>query len=37
MHEIFAPTVADHPFYEIVSGEWASKWPAEELWVATRA
>jgi SAM-dependent methyltransferase len=37
MHEIFAPDVADHPFYEIVSGEWASKWPAEELWVATRA
>jgi SAM-dependent methyltransferase len=36
MHEIFAPDRADHPFYEIVSAEWASKWPAEELWVATR-
>jgi SAM-dependent methyltransferase len=37
MHEIFAPPAGnDHPFYEIVSAEWASKWPAEELWVATR-
>ncbi len=37
MHEIFAPTDGvDHPFYEIVSGEWATKWPAEELWVAVR-
>jgi SAM-dependent methyltransferase len=38
MHEIFAPPDSgDHPFYEIVSREWASKWPAEELWVALRA
>ncbi len=38
MHEIYAPPdSADHPFYEIVSAEWAAKWPAEELWVATRA
>ena len=37
MHEIYAPAdVGDHPFYEIVSGEWATKWPAEELWVAAR-
>jgi SAM-dependent methyltransferase len=37
MHEIYAPPdVGDHPFYEIVSGEWATKWPAEELWVAVR-
>jgi hypothetical protein len=37
MHEIFAPTDgADHPFYEIVSAQWATKWPAEELWVAMR-
>src|SRR4029078_1137251 len=36
MHEIFAPPGgADHPFYEIVSAEWATKWP-EELWVAIR-
>ena len=38
MHEIYAPADgADHPFYEIVSPDWASSWPAEELWVATRA
>ena len=36
MHEIYAPPDRpDHAFYEIVSGEWATKWPAEELWVAT--
>ena len=35
MHEIYAPADgADHPFYEIVTHEWASRWPAEELWVA---
>ena len=35
MHEIYAPPDgADHPFYEIVSHEWATRWPAEELWVA---
>ena len=38
MREIYAPPDGrDHPFYEIVSGAWAAKWPAEELWVATRA
>jgi SAM-dependent methyltransferase len=37
MHEIFAPAEAgDHAFYDIVSAEWAARWPAEELWVATR-
>lgn len=37
LHEIYAsPDCADHPFYEIVSAGWASEWPAEELWVATR-
>ena len=36
MHELFAPADrADHPFYEIVSAEWARRWPAEELWVAS--
>src|SRR4051794_9332098 len=36
MREIYAPPDGgDHPFYEIVSGAWAAKWPAEELWVAT--
>jgi hypothetical protein len=38
LHELFAPPDrADHPFYEIVSPQWASRWPAEELWVARRA
>ena len=38
LHEIFAPPDGgDHPFYEIVSREWATRWPAEELWVAVRA
>ncbi len=37
MHEIYAPPDSeDHPFYEIVSSAWSAKWPAEELWVATR-
>ena len=37
LHELYAPADAhDHPFYEIVSVDWASKWPAEELWVARR-
>jgi SAM-dependent methyltransferase len=37
VHEIYAPSDrTDHPFYEIVSREWATKWPAEELWVAQR-
>jgi len=37
MHEIYAPTDGtDHAFYEIVSADWARRWPAEELWVVTR-
>ena len=36
MHEIYAPEGADHPTYEIVSGDWSSRWPGEELWVASR-
>ncbi len=37
MREIYAPPESgDHAFYEIVSAAWAAKWPAEELWVATR-
>jgi len=37
MHEVYAPPEGgDHPFYDIVSHRWASRWPAEELWVATR-
>jgi SAM-dependent methyltransferase len=37
LHELYAPADGrDHPFYEIVSHDWASRWPAEELWVAVR-
>ena len=37
MREIYAPPDrGEHPFYEIVSRAWAARWPAEELWVATR-
>jgi hypothetical protein len=35
LHELYAPAdSADHVYYEIVSAEWAARWPAEELWVA---
>jgi SAM-dependent methyltransferase len=35
LHEIYAPEdAADHRFYEIVSADWARRWPCEELWVA---
>jgi SAM-dependent methyltransferase len=38
LHEVYPPPEgADHRFYEIVSSAWAARWPAEELWVATRA
>jgi SAM-dependent methyltransferase len=37
LEEVFAPADGgDHPFYEIVSREWATRWPVEELWVARR-
>jgi hypothetical protein len=39
MHELYPPdhAASDHAasdYYEIVTEEWASRWPAEELWVA---
>jgi SAM-dependent methyltransferase len=38
LHELYAPEDSrDHPDYEIVSADWASRWPAEELWVARLA
>ncbi len=38
LHELYAPTAAaDHEFYEITSADWASQWPAEELWVTRLA
>lgn len=33
--ELYAPGDATtHPFYEIVTAQWAGDWPAEDLWVA---
>ena len=38
LHELYPHRDARaHEFYEIVTPEWASRWPAEELWVAHRA
>jgi SAM-dependent methyltransferase len=35
LHELYPDEdAAAHPFYEIVTPEWARQWPAEELWVA---
>ena len=33
--ELLAPEDAvDHPYYDVVQAEWASKWPAEDVCVA---
>ena len=33
--ELYAPEGAEtHSYYDFVTGEWARRWPAEELWVA---
>ena len=35
LREITPPADADTPaFYEIVSGDWATRWPAEDAWLA---
>ena len=35
LHELFAPTEAKtHVYYQIADPQWASQWPAEDLWVA---
>lgn len=35
LHELGAPDGAPEPeFYEIVTADWARRWPAEDLWVA---
>jgi hypothetical protein len=45
LHELYPPegaatpdhAASDHAasdYYEIVTEDWASRWPAEELWVA---
>ena len=38
LHELYAaPASVDHEYYVIATAEWASRWPAEELWVARLA
>jgi SAM-dependent methyltransferase len=38
LHELCAPSAGGDPaFYEIVTAEWAARWPAEDLWVARRS
>jgi SAM-dependent methyltransferase len=35
--ELYAPEKAEtHSYYNYVTPEWASKWPAEEIWVARK-
>ena len=35
--ELYAPAGArTHEYYDTATPEWASKWPAEELWVARK-
>lgn len=35
LHELTAPgSAADPEFYEIADTKWATRWPAEDLWVA---
>ena len=36
LHELLAPAGSAAPgYYEIVTREWAQRWPAEDLWVAS--
>jgi SAM-dependent methyltransferase len=35
--EVHAPPGAkEHGYYEVVTAEWAQKWPAEDIWVARK-
>jgi SAM-dependent methyltransferase len=37
LHELFPAADANTPgFYDIVTGDWAARWPAEDAWVARR-
>ena len=36
--ELYAPPDAEtHAYYKYVTAEWARNWPADEIWVATKA
>jgi SAM-dependent methyltransferase len=35
LHELYATAdTANHDYYDIVDADWASRWPAEDVWVA---
>jgi SAM-dependent methyltransferase len=35
LHELYAPADAGtHEYYDIVTAQWASQWPVEDLWAA---
>ena len=37
LHELYASDdTPDHEFYDGASADWARRWPAEDLWVATK-
>jgi SAM-dependent methyltransferase len=37
LHELYAPeSRRDDEYENLVTGEWAAKWPAEDLWVARK-
>ena len=36
--ELYAPDGAtEHEYYGFVTADWARRWPAEEIWIATKA
>jgi SAM-dependent methyltransferase len=38
LHELYAPADAEtHEYYDIVTAQWARKWPVEDLWAARLA
>jgi hypothetical protein len=38
LHELLPPAGADQrTLYDIVTGAWAARWPAEDAWVARRS
>jgi hypothetical protein len=37
LHELFPPPETNTPdFYDIVTADWAARWPAEDAWMAHR-
>jgi SAM-dependent methyltransferase len=37
LHELYAGDAPDPEYYEIATAAWASRWPAEEVWIAHRS